>query len=132
MKFIDNEHKRFYNEKCNEILQYRSLTSNHKAFIYTIGICNDTRNNFKQIYNMKQNRINIEAFNRPWQTSGSIRICRLAFNLLNGFCYNSDEDIENDKVSSAYTVDNIFDCGYAPYFFTAICIRYPAYTGNQF
>lgn len=127
MIYINDEHKQFYENKCKEILKYRELISNYKAFIYTIGICRDTRNNFKQIYNIQKDRFDIEIFKSAWQTTGSMKVCRLAFNLLNGFCYDSDEDIEADKVSLQYTVAEIFACGFAPYFIQAIALRYPSY-----
>ena len=51
----------------------------------------------------------------------------LAFNLFNGCIYDSEADLENDKVSAYYSVSDIFNCSYAPYMYQAICIRYPKY-----
>jgi hypothetical protein len=42
--------------------------------------------------------------------------------------YDSQEDYEENKISYRYGVDEIFCCGYAPYFYEAIKLRYPEYT----
>lgn len=127
MKFVDDEHKNFYEERCLETLKYRKLYSNHRAFFYTLGISHDTRKHYKEIYDIKKDRFNIEVLTSAWQTSGSMKVCRLAFNLLNGFCYECNEDIEQEKVSARYAVDDIFACGYAEYFIQAIMLRHPVY-----
>ena len=53
----------------------------------------------------------------------------MAFNIWNhNLMFDSEEDLINDKKSSAYAVSEIFCCSYAPYFWEAIKIRYPEYT----
>ena len=58
----------------------------------------------------------------------SVKVTRLAFSLWNRCNYDSEEDIENEKVSIYYNVSEIFCCSYAPYFYEAIKLRYPEYT----
>ena len=53
----------------------------HKALIYILGISEDTRNHFSQIYDIKSGYIKPECLHQGWQTSGSVRVVRLAFNL---------------------------------------------------
>ncbi len=55
----------------------------------------------------------------------------MAFSLWNGCNYNSEKDIDNEKVSDQYNVSEIFSCSYAPYFYEGIKIRYPEYTREQ-
>lgn len=123
--FINEEHKLFYEGKINQIGKYDVY---YKSLIYTLSICSETRKHFKEIFNAENGEIKVECLNSAWQTSTSLKVCRLAFNLFNGFKYDSDEDIETHTVSKYYNVDEIFCCVYAPYFYEAIKIRYPEYT----
>lgn len=124
MKFIDEQHKQFYEEKLK-------LTGKEdvyrKALIYTLGICETTRENFADIFNIKEGLINRDSLQEAYQTSTSMRVTRMAFSLWNSNCYDSDEDLENGIVSTHYTPSDIFCCSYAPYFYEAIKIRYPEY-----
>lgn len=61
-----------------------------------------------------------------WQASVKARsggekcpICHLAFNLWNGFTEEGKENL--------FTPDELFCCGYAPYFMEGIKLRYPEY-----
>lgn len=125
MKFLDNEHKQFYEQKLKETGKsdvYR------RALIYTLAICPVTRKHFKDIFDVKNGEININSINAPYQTGSSVKVTRLAFSLWNRCNYDSEEDIENNKLSNYYNVSEIFCCSYAPYFYEAIKIRYPEYT----
>lgn len=127
MKFIDKEHEEFYKEKLNEIGQedvYR------KALVYTLGICETTRENFTDIFNIKEGLINRDSLQRAYQTSTSMKVTRLSFSLWNSNSYDSDEDLKNGIISTHYNLSDIFCCSYAPYFYEAIKIRYPEYTEN--
>ena len=127
MKFIDKEHEEFYKEKLNEIGQedvYR------KALVYTLGICETTRENFTDIFNIKEGLINRDSLQRAYQTSTSMKVTRLSFSLWNSNSYDSDEDLKNGIISTHYNPSDIFCCSYARYFYEAIKIRYPEYTEN--
>ncbi len=78
MVFADEEHEKFYYEKLE---QARYQDCYHKALIYILGISEDTRNHFSQIYDIKSGYIKTECLHQGWQTSGSVRVVRLAFNL---------------------------------------------------
>ena len=81
-----------------------------------------------KIYNFKTGCVKTECLQEGWQTSGSLRIVRMAFNL---YCncdtkvseiYEAEED--QLKECQYYTVEDLFCCGYARYFWEAIKIRY--------
>ena len=93
--------------------------SYHQAFFYCVGISDTTRRNVERIFDFKQGHIKPAGLHEGWQTGGSIRLTRLAFNLWNGYTEKGDE-----QMSTPY---EIFDCGYAPYFFEAIRLKYPDY-----
>ena len=130
--FISEEHRRFYEEKL-AMCRYQDVY--HKALVYTLGICNDTRRNIDTIYDFKSGMINVDVLAAGWQTSGSLNVCRLAFNLYTNAMPSADEDVmDKDDLKlecSLYSVEDLFACGYAPFFYQAICIRYPEYTKDN-
>lgn len=124
-KFIDRKHKQFYEQKLKEIGKsdvYR------KALVYTLAMCETTREHFADIFNLKDGEININSLQAPYQTDSSGKVTRMAFSLWNRCNYESEEDIESHTPSIYYNPSEIFCCGYAPYFYEAIKIRYPEYT----
>lgn len=128
INFKDLKHKEFYIMNVLDVKP--ELDVYNKSLIYLLGLSEDTRNHFNNIYDVEKREINIEELNAPWQTSGSLAITRLAFNLFNGFAGLDIEDTENNEESritdkKKFAVDNIF-CyrEYAPYFYEAIKIRF--------
>lgn len=125
--FISEAHEKFYYEKIKEV-RYQDVY--HKALVYCLGICNDTRRNVKKIYDFKTGCVKTECLHEGWQTSGSIKVVRMAFNLYcNGTPSVSDYEDAEEQVDECkqYTVEELFCCAYAPYFWQAIQIRYPEY-----
>ena len=123
MKFIDSEHQEFYKRMIEK-------TNSHddpyrKALFYTLGLSADTRNHIHDLYDFKERGIDFDALGKGWQTSGNIKITRLAFNLYNGFSGRlGDEEIDEPEMYSPY---NLFDTGLSGYFFEAVKLRYPEY-----
>lgn len=127
IKFISTEHKNFYNhyiQKC------RVPDANHRALIYCLGIDAGTRKNVHSIYDFHSGLVKTECLHDSWQTSGSMKTVRLAFNL---YCnaassvYDYDDPDEQLRECQCYTVKDLFCCGYAKYFLEAIKIRYAEY-----
>lgn len=116
IKFASKEHKEFYNKMMDKV---KVNDSYHRAFFYCMGISGETRRNIGQLFDFKKDCIEPDGLHEGWQTGGSIRLTRLAFNLWNGY---SEQD--NEKMSTPY---ELFDCGYAPYFLEAIKMKYPEY-----
>lgn len=100
MYFINEEHEKFYKEKIGQVKQLDCYT---KSLIYLLSSNQETRSHFKEIYEIKTNEINLESLKSPWQTSTSLSICRLAFNLFGDII---SDDYENG-VSYLYTVSSI-------------------------
>ena len=72
----------------------------------------------------------LHAVVQIWQTSGSLKVVRMAFNLYcNGTPSVFDYDDAEEQVDECrrYTVEELFCCAYAPYFWQAVQIRYPEY-----
>ena len=98
IRFESKEHENFF---YSMLKRTGNTDSYHQAFFYCVGISDTTRRNVERIFDFK------------------IRLTRLAFNLWNGYAEKGDE-----RMSTPY---EIFDCGYAPYFFEAIRLKYPDY-----
>lgn len=131
MKFIDVKHKEFWNEKLKEMEVMGKTDVYYKSIVYTLGICDTTRQHFKDIFNLKTGKINIDSLQSPYQTGTSAKVTRMAFSLWNRCNYDSEKDIDNGVISSKYNASEIFACSYAPYFYEGIKIRYPEYTKEK-
>ena len=125
--FISNAHEKFYYERLKEV---RCQDVYHKALCYCLGISNDTRKNVKRIYDFKTGCVKTECLREGWQTSGSVKVVRMAFNLYcNGTpsVYDYEDAEEQIGECREYTAEELFCCAYAPYFWQAVQIRYPEY-----
>ena len=76
--FISEAHEKFYYEKLKEV-RYQDVY--HRALCYCLGINDDTRRNANRIYDFKTGWVKTECLQEGWQTSGSVKVVRMAFNL---------------------------------------------------
>ena len=129
IQFRNKEHEKFYwfyFSKC------RFLDVYHAALIYCLGIDRDTREHIHEIYDLETGYVKPECLNKGWQSSGSEKVIRMAFNLYNNGTPSVYEYKDSQKKLTEceqYTVEKLFCCGYAPYFWQALKIRYPEYCG---
>lgn len=112
IRFRSEEHVNFYSEMMNKCGENDSF---HRAFFYVMGISPQTRANINQMFDFRRDSITPDGIRGGWQTSGSMKVCNLAFNLWNGYT-----GTENDSVSPY----ELFDCEYAPFFIEGIKIKY--------
>lgn len=129
--FRDSEHEDFYYTNLSRCW-YQDVY--HQALIYCLGIDRDTREHADRIYDFTKDMVKIKCLKEGWQTGGSVRVVRLAFNL---YC-NGEPSLslfrnrqEMMQESRLYDVDEIFCCGYAPFFMQAVQIRYPEYFAKE-
>ena len=130
--FISEAHENFYNEKLN-MVRYKDVY--HKALIYCLGMNAEARSNVERIYDFKTGYVNTKCLSEGWQTSGIKKVVRMAINLYcNGTPSTDDYMKPEDKIEEcrAYTVEELFCCEYAPFFWQAIQIRYPEYASYNF
>jgi hypothetical protein len=123
--FIDYDHIDFYSVQLLRLKPDCYL----KSLIYTLGICSDARRRFDSIYNVKERRIVPDALHAGWQTGGSLKVTRLAFQLFTDTTRSAFLGLDAPDVDECkkYCVSDIFCCSYAPYFVEAIKLRYPEY-----
>ena len=86
--FRDKAHKDFVMENLNKC---RRNDCYHQAFFYVMGISEETRMNIGQMFDFKNDCIIPEGMHGGWQTSGTVKVCNLAFNLWNGFAEEGRE-----------------------------------------
>ena len=65
----------------------------HRAFFYVMGISEETRMNIGKMFDFKRDCIIPEGMHGGWQTSGTVKVCHLAFNLWNGFTEEGRENL---------------------------------------
>ena len=125
--FRNEKHRRFFLEyppKCRYADVY------HAALVYCLGIDEDTRKNVNSIYDFKTGCVKTECLHEGWITSGSAKIIRMAYNLYNNgtpSVYDYEDAEEQLNECRLYTVEDLFCCGYAKYFWQAVRLRYPEY-----
>ena len=125
--FKNQAHEDFYQRylpKC----RYQDVY--HKALVYCLGIDRDTREHVDRIYDFRTGNVKPECLHEGWQTSGSVKVVRMAFNLYCNATPSVDDYTDAEEQINEcrqYTVEELFCCAYAPYFWQAIQIRYPEY-----
>ena len=82
IRFRNQAHRNFFLEMMS-----RSKVNDtyHRAFFYVMGISEETRANINQMFDFKTDCIKPEGMHGGRQTSGTVRVCHLAFNLWNGY-----------------------------------------------
>ncbi len=114
VKFTDDKHQEFY---IAMMARVKRNDCYHRAFFYVIGLTDDTRRHIKDLFDFEEDGIKPEGLEKGWQTSGSSRICRMAFNLWGGYVEGGAE--------AETTPDNLFACSFAPYFVEGLKLRFP-------
>ena len=128
INFSSNQHKKFYYDNLQKV-QHQDVYD--KFLIYCLGLDSDTRNNIDRIYNFERECIKVSCLSDDWQTSGSLQVTRMAFNL---YCNNTPsvnmyhKTEEKIRECRKYSVADLFCSSYAPYFWQALQLRYPDFT----
>lgn len=76
--FQGEMHKKFF---LLYLPECRNEDVYHQALIYCLGISRDTREHVEEIYDFETGCVKTECMSAGWQTSGSLKIIRMAFNL---------------------------------------------------
>lgn len=94
-----------------------------ESMAYLIALNDDTYRHRNELYNIEEGCIIPDGLRAEWQTSTSLKVTRLAFNLFtagSGWCPDDEMHL--------ITPDAIFDSNLAPYFVEAIRLRmYPVF-----
>ena len=124
MKFVDDEHKAFFEQMVAKTRTQDDVY--RKAFFYTLGLTATTCHNIDDIYDFAEHCPKFDAVRKGWQTSTSVKVTRLAFDLYNGYDGKGKTDAHD-----GYTPYELFACGLMEYMLEAVRIRYPEYTAAR-
>ena len=81
IRFCSTAHRDFFLEN---MMKCRVNDCYHRAFFYVMGIAAETRTNINQMFDFKNDCIVPEGMHGGWQTSGTVKVCRLALPLTYG------------------------------------------------
>lgn len=117
LKFRDEAHRSFFNESLERA--NAQADPYRKPLFYLLGLLPETRANIADLYDFKEAAIVPEGLQQGWQTGTSGQICRLAFNLYNGYT--------DESGAAAYTPYHLFGNSYQTYMLEAVKLRYSEY-----
>lgn len=115
INFLDDRHEILYNTLCGRM---KSQDCYHLAMAYLLTLDSELRKHYLDVFDFENDGIIPEALEQGWQTSTSAKTTRLAFNLWNGYCY------ESGVPDKSYTPEEIFCSEYAAFYWQAIKIRF--------
>ena len=95
IQFRNKAHRDFVFENLEKC---RHNDCYHQAFFYVMGISEETRMNIGKMFDFKNDCIVPEGMYGGWQTSGTVKVCHLAFNLWNGFTEEGKDFMEGIKL----------------------------------
>lgn len=118
MRFKDELHEEYFRKfiKDAEVPMY---DRERVSLFYIFSLIDETRKHINTLYDFNERCIKLSGLNEPWQTGGTTKATKLAFNLYNGY---RGEDRENEDFSPL-TVFSISD-EYRDYLLMAVQIRF--------
>lgn len=121
VKFYDEEHEKAYADILGR-MRYNDCYHRTVAYLFGLPV---TREHVDDLFDFEESLIKREGLNKGWQTGGSYKTTRLAFNLWNGCHYDIEDGNEDLSTCSWYTPEQIFVVtAFAPYYWQAIQIRF--------
>lgn len=121
IRFCSAEHRNFC---LKSMMRCKSNDYYRRAFVCVVGIAPETRENIDQLFNFRTDSIKPEGLREGWQTSDTTKVCRIAFNLWNGYTEEGQE--------RCYTPEGLFSSGFAPFFMEGVKQRFPEYFRELF
>ena len=118
MLFRDGIHKHNYYVYL-QADRVREDDFERKALFYLLALTEETRKNIHQLYDFESHYIDFKGMQQPWQTSGTMIICKLAFNLYNNY--------RGEGYDSCYYItptDLFYNDELRPYMIEALKLRY--------
>lgn len=106
-------HKKFFDENLARCIQQDRW---HKALIYALGITENIRNHFDEVYDIENDCINRNSVKAGWVTGLDVRVMRLAFLLFTDYVPKEEEE--------KYRLFYLLSYGALPFLLQAIDIRF--------
>ncbi len=118
IKFKDSEHEEGFNHFMARA-KVQEWDKERTSLFYILALFKDTRSNITTIYNFEENCIKFEGLNKSWQTGGTIKATKLAFNLFNNF-RGQNREKEDYSPLEIFSIEN----DYRNYMLIAVQIRF--------
>lgn len=99
--FYSPDHRAFYFAVLEKSGIYDCY---HRALFYAIGIAADSRSHVYDLFDFAEASIRPDGLEKAWQTSGNLKLTRLAFNLWNGYSEEGQKRLA--------TPEELFSCSY--------------------
>ncbi|MBU3076206.1 hypothetical protein KPL43_23065 [Clostridium estertheticum] len=99
--------------------EVENLDKERTPLFYTLAIFEETRKNINDLYDFKENCIKFKGLTKEWQTGGTAKATKLAFNLFNNFRgeYRESENYSPLEIFS-------LDTDYRNYMLMAVQLRF--------
>lgn len=123
MIFKDDKHKEAFTRFMNRM---QSADCYHKSAAYLLAL-DAVRDHVNSIFDFSDDVIKPECLQAAWQTGTSAKVCRLLFNLWNGYAF----DGETDEPSSDYSPESLFCNSDMPYMLEAVRLRFSIYDNRK-
>lgn len=111
--FAGEAHKRFYEM---QLANCKKQDRWHKALIYALGLTEDIRNHFDEVYDFEDDSINRDSLESGWVTGMDARAMRLAFMLFTDY-------VPKDEAEK-YFLCNLLDYDLTVFLWLAIRLRF--------
>ncbi|MCB2362255.1 DUF6075 family protein [Clostridium estertheticum] len=118
IKFRDVEHEKGFNNFMKKA-EVENWDKERTSLFYTLAIFEETRKNINDLYDFKENCIKFKGLTKEWQTGGTAKATKLAFNLFNNF-RGEDRESENYSPLEIFSLDT----DYRNYMLMAVQIRF--------
>lgn len=130
IKFQSEKHERDFRDTLSKM---KSKDCYHKAVAYLLTLDEVCNKHIDDLFDLEKDVIKpFGTLYLPWQTGTSVKTTRLMFNLWSGVSIDLDKsESVYEETTCYYTPEEIFCCGYAPYFFEAVKLRFPEYTTTE-
>lgn len=84
LRFKDSEHKEGYYDLISRA-KVQDWDKERLSLFYILALFQETRTHINDLYNFKENCIRLEGLDNGWQTGGTRKATKLAFNLFNNW-----------------------------------------------
>lgn len=118
IKFRDVQHEEGFNNFIKKA-EVQDWDKERISLFYTLAIFEETRRHINDLYDFKENCMKSEGLKKEWQTGGTTKATKLAFNLFNNF-YGRDSECENYSPLELFSLPT----DYRNYMLMAVQIRF--------
>ncbi|MBU3114784.1 DUF6075 family protein [Clostridium lacusfryxellense] len=118
IKFRDVQHEEGFNNFIKRA-EVQDWDKERISLFYTLAIFEETRNHINDLYDFKENCMKFEGLSKGWQTGGTTKATKLAFNLFNNY-RGEEREKENFSPLELFSLDT----DYRNYMLMAVQIRF--------